>query len=678
METDIQSVTESNPTEIDAILNMRWGLRTQYGYQRCIVEFFAWLENSPQSAEYRHMLTSERHLAEGFHISSFLAFCAQKKKVDKSTGEAINLSYSGINKYRSALKYYYSKNQRSFTPPEEEQLSDFFKGIKRRCAKEKQDGVRPMKEGKAEMPLELFRALAKHFYACGDIQSAAYLILTWSLCCRTNNTESIKMSHLRWHQDALKVQFGLTKSNQEAEREEWRLIFSNPHDPSICPITALSIYLAVVTHQYSAQDRLFLGGSPADTFHKALQQAFKSPMIETCLRFHSLTAADIGAHSIRKGAATHLANGSTAAPSFSSICIRLSWSMGVKDRYLHYNYAMDAYCGRILALLDQNSYKFAALPPHTLSPIDFAVTQNSFPSTRSVGTLEQVRQYMTACLLHHAAAIENLLPSRHMMFQTFLFRNLTSMRETINVISGITSPVLSANGLPPHVLSWLNHMHIQDLLNQMPQRILDGIGATLHANGVAAGNVTREVLESMMRNLLEADRRARNPVEPTATTVAPHSYLPFLWSDERFHRLPEDFQFPDLNVQQGWLLWFEGNRERGLPPFRLLATIDIPKVCRKRYGELKCMIQILMDHIPEQERRSLNNMQTQDLIEKCHAAMSAVPRKPKQKNTRSTEWRISTALREAREARVMENPELRRKHRSPVRSSAPRSKRIRS
>ena len=132
METDIQTVTESNAVypEINAILNMRWGPRTQYGYQRCIVEFFTWLENSPQSVEYRHMLTSERQLAEGFHISSFLAFCAQKKKIDKSTGEAINLSYSGINKYRSALKYYYTKNQRSFTPHEEEQLSDFFKGIK--------------------------------------------------------------------------------------------------------------------------------------------------------------------------------------------------------------------------------------------------------------------------------------------------------------------------------------------------------------------------------------------------------------------------------------------------------------------------------------------------------------------------------------------------------------------
>ena len=114
----------------------------------------------------------------------------------------------------------------------------------------------------------------------------------------------------------------------------------------------------------------------------------------------------------------------------------------------------------------------------------------------------------------------------------------------------------------------------------------------------------------MLKNLLEEDRTARTPVEPTATTVAPHSYPPFLWSDERFHRLPEDFQFPDLNVQQGWLLWFEGNREKGMPPFRLLTTIDVPKVCRKRYGELKCMIQILMDHIPEQERRSLNNMQT--------------------------------------------------------------------
>jgi len=667
------ATTTTSSEQIDSILNMRWRNTTKYGYERCMIDFLAWVESSP---EFRHMLTPERQLSPSFSLAPFLLFCAQKKKVDKNTGESVNLSYSGINKYRSALKYLYTKSERVMTPEEEEQLTNFFKGIKRRCAQEKQDGFRPMQEGKAEMPVDLYRALAKHFYASGDVQSAAYLILTWNLCCRTNNTEAIKMKHLHWHQDALKIQFGLTKSNQEAEREEWRLLFSNPQDPSMCPIFAIAVYLAVSNREYAEQDRLFLGGTPADTFHKALKQALRSPVIETCLRFHGLNASDIGAHSIRKGAATFLANGSTCGPSYSSICIRMSWSMGVQGRYLHYNYAMDAFCGRILALLDQNSYKFALLPPHTLVPIDFELTKNVFPSTRALSSLEQVRQFMTTTLLHHASTIGDLLPRHHMLFQTFLFRNLTSIGERIDLISGLSSPVLSANGLPPHVLSWLNHLRIQDLLTEMPQKILEGIGTTLQENGIAAGNVTKELLESMMRNLVETVTATHRPsVAPTTTTLP--EFYPFLWSDDHFHRLPEDFEFPDLNVLQGWLLWFEGNREKGLPPFRLLSTIDVPKVCRKRYGELKCMIRILLDQIPENERRSLNNMQTDDLIAKCQAAASCVPKKTKKKNTRVSEWKIGTALREAREARILINPELKRTHRSPARPSLPRSKRLR-
>ena len=125
-----------------------------------------------------------------------------------------------------------------------------------------------------------------------------------------------------------------------------------------------------------------------------------APGIHDILRFNGLKASDIGAHSIRKGAATFLANGSTAGPPYAAICIRMSWSMGVKDRYLHYNYASDAFCGRILAGLDQNSINFAKLPAHTLSPIDFILTRNCFPSTVRLDTLEQVRQFMLSALLH--------------------------------------------------------------------------------------------------------------------------------------------------------------------------------------------------------------------------------------------------------------------------------------
>ena len=270
--TTIPSIANSGDSSdsVQTIMNMRWGTKTQYGYKRCLIEFFGWLQLNPSHS---HMLTTEGELAEGFHMDSFLEFCARKKKIDKQTGQPVNLSYSGMSKYRSALKYYFKNANRLISKPDKERLEAYFHGFKRVCAQEKQDGLRKLKEGKEEMPFALYKALAAHFYKEGDIQSATYLILTWNLCCRTNNTEGIKMLHIGWHRDALRIAFGLTKSNQDAERDEWRLIFANPDEPVICPITALCLYLLTVNLVYEPNSKLFLGGTPADTFHKALRKA---------------------------------------------------------------------------------------------------------------------------------------------------------------------------------------------------------------------------------------------------------------------------------------------------------------------------------------------------------------------------------------------------------------------
>jgi hypothetical protein len=45
----------------------------------------------------------------------------------------------------------------------------------------------------------------------------------WNLGCRTNNTEGIRLSHLFWQMDALRIDFGITKTNQSGDRPETRL-----------------------------------------------------------------------------------------------------------------------------------------------------------------------------------------------------------------------------------------------------------------------------------------------------------------------------------------------------------------------------------------------------------------------------------------------------------------------
>ena len=71
------------------------------------------------------------------------------------------------------------------------------------------------------------------------------------------------MCHFGWLADALQVEFGVMKSNQEGEQCENRLIFANLTNPSICPILCLSVYLSSLGTILSESDKLFFGGNQA-------------------------------------------------------------------------------------------------------------------------------------------------------------------------------------------------------------------------------------------------------------------------------------------------------------------------------------------------------------------------------------------------------------------------------
>jgi len=632
------------------IMNSRWNAKTKKGYQQALFEFFGWLESRDEYQSFFDPNT--RELTSSFSVHSLIEFCSSKKKYDKDLKKEINLSFSALGRYRSALKHYLQMRETPLSSKDNETLTAFFSGLKKRNQNEKQAGQRPLREGKAEMPVELYESIAKYFYSVGDLQNATFLILTWNLACRSNNTADLKMCHITWLMDALKIEFGKTKANQEGDRHEFRLLFANPNKPLVCPVLALSLYVSTISKELSPSDKLFLG-SASDTFLKALQEALDHSMVAQALRLYGLKKSDIGAHSIRKGAATYLCNGGTCAPSYGSICIRLSWTMGVKDRYIQYNPAADAYCGRILSLLHQNSTQFATLPPHPASPIDFETTSLSFPATRKIDSFELVRQFLLSSFLHHAPSILNFIPnSRHSIYQTHIFRNLSKLSREIPLITGISSPVLCATGLPPHVICWINDVRTQAMVEAIPDRMKSVINETLREAGVAAGNITPELLRSVLQEFINADREARTGEGSQRESVPlEEDYVLYRWQcDGLFHRLPENFEFPDITVIQGWVLYWKGHNEQKMPPFRFLQPIDVPKRWRSRFSDFRCIIRVVLEYVTESPEE-LKNMNSNQLIEVCHNAISKFQTNQKKKQTKSSEWKITTALREVRQAR---------------------------
>jgi len=259
---------------IEQTKKLKRGMNTRTGYTTSLNQFFGWIESSPAY----HSMIENRELQPSFQIRALLAFCEQKRKRTKD-GELATLGYSGLNRYRSALMCYLEEHKLLHLITEEDrtEMNLFFAGVKKRVQQEKQEGEREMKEGKESLPSDIYIALADEFWKSANFFALCYLTLSWNLCCRTNNTEGIKLSHILWQGDALQIMFGITKNNQDGERLESRLIFANSDCPTICPVLALGVWMMSVNKQMTPSDSLFFGGHQAVRFNHILSKTLRLP-----------------------------------------------------------------------------------------------------------------------------------------------------------------------------------------------------------------------------------------------------------------------------------------------------------------------------------------------------------------------------------------------------------------
>ena len=81
-------------------------------------------------------------------------------------------------------------------PSWEDELSDFYSGVEREQAQQKQDGKRDANEGKESLPFRLYEFMCEAFIKAGDTFAWAYLTLSLSTMCRTNNVATINFKHM--------------------------------------------------------------------------------------------------------------------------------------------------------------------------------------------------------------------------------------------------------------------------------------------------------------------------------------------------------------------------------------------------------------------------------------------------------------------------------------------------
>jgi hypothetical protein len=101
------------------------------------------------------------------------------------------------------------------TKEEENEISVFFKGLRRLDARMRASGEQAVVEGKSPISFGLHKWIAMECIRKSNTFAHLYLVLTWKLMCRTNNTASIRLNHLNWIQDCFGVFSAKTQCDQE-------------------------------------------------------------------------------------------------------------------------------------------------------------------------------------------------------------------------------------------------------------------------------------------------------------------------------------------------------------------------------------------------------------------------------------------------------------------------------
>ena len=160
----------------------------------------------------------------------------------------------------------------------------------------------------------------------------------------------------------LEVQFYTQYHQAGLTSKESRHIYSNPFDPTICPIWAWASYLiSFLAVLRSKNGLLFPGSYQKKRFGQSLHSVLRRHYDE----YQALGASpkDLGTHIVRKGTATYCFYGVHPDPPIVSVCLRAGWTVVLmKERYLKYESVGDQLVGRSLKGINPQSEEFSTSP----------------------------------------------------------------------------------------------------------------------------------------------------------------------------------------------------------------------------------------------------------------------------------------------------------------------------
>lgn len=541
---------------------------------------------------------------------------------------------SGLRGYRSAIRFLFVKEKKRIPDWIEKDLTTFFAGLKRRDATERQEGSRKVMEGKQALSFSALRVISKACLQSLEGGNSAflhlYMLLTWNLMCRSNNTSFITLNHLNWEGDALSVLFSKTKTDQGGERpQDPKHVYANPLIPEVCSILSLAVYFASTRIDFMDEE-LFPGGHQKDKFLRLFHSLMQFPKVRDELSaIGSPPSSELGSHSLRKGSSTYVCSGSVGGPSIVAVCLRCGWTLGgVQDRYFRYEAAGDYFVGLTVAGLPLSTAQFAVLPPHFLSDDEDVtrVLRNLYPGAWVRPHLRNILSMLAASLVFHSSFLRATLPEDHPLWQCYIFRDeeaFAVLKEKVIIDLMAPSTRFLPTGIPPHIDILCQLRKVLTAVDVVPGKVVEGVQSIVSRTASSAP-ISRCEMDVAMQSLIDRiesanERRdermlaslqkgsgrheaAGNQVHDATLSSRELSGKTYMWGGH-FRRLPKDYRLPNATLQLGFFLWMRGNDSSGLPPLRRVSASDFSlKPMRKRFSEWRYVMKRCENLLEERDR----------------------------------------------------------------------------
>ncbi|KAH9186568.1 hypothetical protein AeNC1_011456 [Aphanomyces euteiches] len=455
---------------------------------------------------------------------AILTYCSIKR--NRQTSEEIvprkYNSFSTINGCLSAIQHLYSEDGIQVSSELKDMMTKYSHGYRRHIANLKQSGEMSLVEGKSPMSVAGYRFLAKKaISAQNDFGLACFahtfLVLCWNLMARSTSTASIRYQHITWRGDALIIEYGLSKSDQEVNCARPATCMRIPHVQKCVQYSAILLFTSAPQI-----------GPTSLLFGEKAQARFTAWLSSTCNKFEEdilamgLLIAEIGTHSFRKGVATSVGN-NPGGPSPISVWLRAGWSLGnVQSGYIFEETGGDQFIGRCATGLNLNDISFASLPPHFSDVLSTVQWESILPgySKTYPPAFRCAVPYLLASLVYHRDWVQSNFATNHPIFLSLVWKSGILESLVDHVHAGIHSSQesgLVASGIPPSIPLAIELEKIKQSIQELTQcvsksmdSIPDLVGKAVEQQGhshqttqAVTMNLLNQSLDQFGENLLK-------------------------------------------------------------------------------------------------------------------------------------------------------------------------------